>query len=266
MIKKFRRKKMNDNFSHRNNRILIIDDNRMIHNDFREILCNPREVGGDMGEIEKLLFEEDETAIITYDVDSAYQGEEGVKLAHEALHAGKPYAMAFVDVRIPPGIDGVETVKRIWGGYPDLEVVFCTAFSDYTWVEMLRELVPTDRFLIMKKPFDSVVARQLAHGLTEKWNIRQSLLSRTRDLENMVKGKTGELLQAKEAAETIDREKEVFLTETGRELHAFLREVINCSELLLATDLTEEQINYIKTMKRDGEKLFPVVAGILKFS
>ena len=64
--------------------------------------------------------------------------------------------MAFIDVRMPPGWDGIETTGRIWEVDPEIQVVICTAFSDYSPDEMLAKLGRSDRLLILKKPFDNV--------------------------------------------------------------------------------------------------------------
>ena len=74
-----------------------------------------------------------------FEVDSAYQGQEGVLLVKKALEAGRPYAMAFVDVRMPPGWDGVETTRKLWEIDPCLQVVLCTAYSDYSWDKMFEK-------------------------------------------------------------------------------------------------------------------------------
>ncbi len=76
--------------------------------------------------------------------------------------------MAFVDVRMPPGWDGVETTARIWEKYSDLQVVICTAYSDYSWEDMLKRLGYSDRLVILKKPFDTIEVLQLAISMTEK--------------------------------------------------------------------------------------------------
>ena len=81
--------------------------------------------------------------------------------------------MAFVDVRMPPGWDGVETTAKIWQKYPDLQVVICTAYSDYSWEEMLKKLGYSDRLVILKKPFDNIEVLQLAISMTEKWRLYQ---------------------------------------------------------------------------------------------
>jgi PAS domain S-box-containing protein len=121
-----------------------------------------------------------------FEVDSAYQGQEGVLLVKKALEAGLPYAMAFVDVRMPPGWDGVETTRRIWELDPNLQVVLCTAYSDYSWDEMFEKLGHRDGLLVLKKPFDAVEALQLAHALTEKWWLHQQFRRKMEELESRV--------------------------------------------------------------------------------
>src|SRR5205085_10990743 len=108
-----------------------------------------------------------------FEIDSAYQGEEGVAILCKALEEGRPYAMAFVDVRMPPGIDGIETVEQLWQLCPELQVVICTAHSDYSWQEMIDRLRNRDRLLVLKKPFAAVEALQMACALTEKWKLTQ---------------------------------------------------------------------------------------------
>ena len=97
----------------------------------------------------------------------------------QARKEGLPYAMVFLDVRMPPGWDGIETAQKLWEADPDLQIVLCTAYSDYSWQETVAALGRTDRLLILKKPFDRVEVCQLASALTEKWNLvlreRQSL-------------------------------------------------------------------------------------------
>ncbi len=161
-----------------NRRILIIDDNPRIHDDFRTILVREGEDDSYLADLEAELFGEPETpargAEPSFELDSAYQGREGLEKVRAALDAGRPYAMAFVDVRMPPGWDGIETIRHLWDADPLLQVVICTAYSDYSWEETLERLAQPERFLILKKPFDTVVVRQLAHSLTEKWD-RQRL-------------------------------------------------------------------------------------------
>ena len=115
-----------------------------------------------------------------------------------AVEEGRPYMMAFVDVRMPPGWDGVETTGKIWEHYPDLQVVICTAYSDYSLEEMLDKLGHSDRLVILKKPFDNIEVQQLANALTEKWQLLQQAKCKMDDLESAVTARTEELKAANE--------------------------------------------------------------------
>ncbi len=182
----------------KNRRILVIDDNRAIHEDFRKILA--------ADSLESTTLDADEAALFGgiaahpartgYQVDSAYQGEDGVSLIREALAEGLPYAMAFVDVRMPPGLDGVETTRRIWELDPSIQIVLCTAYSDYSWDEMFEKIGESGGLLILKKPFDTIEALQLAHELTEKWWLNRQYLLTIGDLENRVASRTRELRES----------------------------------------------------------------------
>src|ERR1700726_3322418 len=92
-------------------------------------------------------------------------------------------ALAFVDVRMPPGWDGIETTCKIWEKYPDLQVVICTAYSDYSWEEMLKTLGSSDRMVILKKPFDNIEVLQLAISITEKWRLYQQAKLRLENID-----------------------------------------------------------------------------------
>jgi signal transduction histidine kinase len=115
-----------------------------------------------------------------------------------AAAAGQPYAMAFVDVRMPPGWDGVETIARIWDRSPALQVVVCTAYSDYSWENMIRAIGRSDSLLILKKPFDKIEVLQLANALTQKWSLNHELTNRLQDLDRLVAQRTLELQSANE--------------------------------------------------------------------
>jgi len=187
-----------------NRRVLVIDDNRSIHDDFRKILFPATATAAALDDTEAAVFGRPTDAVrpTRFEVDSAYQGEEGVLLVKHALEAGRPYAVAFVDVRMPPGWDGVETTRKMWELDPDLQVVLCTAYSDYSWDEMFQKLGSRDGLLILKKPFDAVEAFQLAHALTEKWWLHQASRQKVEELESQVAERTSELQQTNHALQT----------------------------------------------------------------
>ena len=120
----------------------------------------------------------------SYEVDSAYQGEQALEMVGQAQKEMRPYAMACVDMRMPPGWDGLETISRVWKVCPELQVVVCTAHSDYSWRELVATLGMTDSLLFLKKPFDSVEVRQLALAMTEKWNLATQLERTLSRLDN----------------------------------------------------------------------------------
>jgi CheY-like chemotaxis protein len=155
-----------------NRRILIIDDNRAIHEDFTKILGPGEAQDSNFSALEDELFGETTPTATQerFEITSAYQGQEGLEKVRAAIAGGRPFAMAFVDVRMPPGWDGVETISRIWEISPNLQTVICTAYSDYSWEEIIERLGRNDRLLILRKPFDPVEVQQLACNLTEKWS------------------------------------------------------------------------------------------------
>jgi DNA-binding NtrC family response regulator len=151
-------------------RILVIDDNPAIHEDFRKILCRDRTSSSTLEAQEAELFgitaplgEQSE-----FEIDSAFQGEAGLARVYHAIQEGRPYALAFVDVRMPPGWDGIQVTPKLWVADPYLPVVICTAYSDYSWEEMFARIGTSDRTFILKKPFDREEVLQLAHTLTAR--------------------------------------------------------------------------------------------------
>lgn len=184
-------------------RILIADDNRDIHEDIKYILDSSAENMDDYRETRRLkeeLFGEsnnqalnDKLIDIGYRIDDAYQGEEAVRMVMAAREEGDPYSLVFMDVRMPPGIDGIETVERIWKLDPDVGVVICTAYSDYSWDQIVLKLGQNDNLLFIKKPFDSVSLKQIALAMTTKWSLKRQINEHIGNLEKQVEIRTNEL-------------------------------------------------------------------------
>jgi two-component system, cell cycle response regulator len=157
-------------------RILVIDDQKSIHEDYHKIFGLRQFRPAALCQAAADLFGPEGMPAIAndgnrFDIDYAFQGEEGLQRVQRALDEGRPFSLAFVDIRMPPGWDGVETISRIWEVDPDILIVVCSAYSDYTWEDLLARLGRTDRFLILKKPFESIEVRQLALALSEKWRL-----------------------------------------------------------------------------------------------
>jgi diguanylate cyclase len=171
-------------------RLLMIDDNPAIHEDYRKILSGRDDTR--MSAAEAALFGERPSAVSRplFTVDSAMQGRDGVELARQALLAGRPYSVAFVDMRMPPGWDGLETIENLWKVDPEIQVVVCSAYSDYDWMELLARLGRSDKLIVIKKPFEPIEILQSASALSRKWQNARALKGYVEGLERVVTDRT----------------------------------------------------------------------------
>jgi diguanylate cyclase (GGDEF)-like protein len=177
-------------------RILIVDDNPAIHRDFEKILGASVEPTADLATVESLLFGDAPAAereCPRYTLEFASQGQEGVERARRAAAEKLPFAIAFIDMRMPPGWDGLETIEQLWAVDPDVQVVICSAHSDYDWSDVVARLGQTDRLLVLKKPFEPIEVLQCASALARKWQHERALLVQVETLENVVAARTEKL-------------------------------------------------------------------------
>ncbi len=179
-----------------NRRILIVDDNQAIHADFRKILAAPDAAAARVDELEAMLFSTSDVVAARpseFELDSAFQGREALERVQAANACGRPYAVAFVDMRMPPGWDGLETIEHVWRADPLLQVVICSAYSDHSWEDLRTRLGESDALLIIKKPFDPIEVVQSAHALTAKWTLARRARAHVENLESAVGERTSEL-------------------------------------------------------------------------
>ena len=176
-------------------RVLVIDDNRAIHDDFRKTLARRPEPSA-LSAVEDALFGTGSPAAATattFEIDSALQGEEGLARVKAALAERRPYSVAFVDMRMPPGWDGLRTIRELWRIDPTLNVVICTAFSDHSWAEIEAIDEKGDRLLVLKKPFEPIEVRRLTATLTAKWTLSRQAAMKMDELKELVEARTREL-------------------------------------------------------------------------
>jgi diguanylate cyclase len=176
-------------------RLLVIDDNVAIHQDFLKILgTTPEKAAEDeLRAVEAALFGEPDVKSVdrpVFEIDSAYQGQEGVEKVGRALQDGRPYGMAFVDMRMPPGWDGLETIEHLWAVDPHVQVVICSAHADYDWMEVVKRLGNSDQLLVLRKPFESIEVLQCANSLTRKWRNERMIRAQVASLERDVSVRT----------------------------------------------------------------------------
>ncbi len=194
---------MSPSFEPRHRRIIVIDDNHAIHQDFAKVLDNRKPPSALLADLESDLFGDDaapeperNSTPMQFDVAFADQGEKGAEIVEKAMAEGNPFSVAFVDMRMPPGWDGIQTIRRLWEIDPDLQCVICTAYSDYSWEMILDELGISDRLLLLRKPFDAAEVSQLACALTEKWHLARHAHLKLEQLRSMVEEQTAHLAES----------------------------------------------------------------------
>lgn len=241
----------------KNRRILVIDDNQSVHADFAKILCPANKEPTHLQSAEAALFGEEveKAPVVTFEVDCASQGQEGCAMALAAAKAGKPYATAFVDMRMPPGWDGIQTIERIWAEYPDLQMVICTAYSDYSWENITKQLGHSDQLLILKKPFDTIEVMQLALALTEKWNLTHRVRAHIGEVERKVAEQTRDLQE--------------FAYGVSHDLQEPLRKVMTFGDRLLekcGPQLGEAGLDYLNRMQDASKRMSILIQDVLALS
>lgn len=187
----------------KNFRILIADDNKDIHEDIKYILGMSSADTDDYFEINQLkeeLFGIENDSLnkevvpdIVYRIDDAYRGDDAINMVSIAKESNDPYALVFMDIRMPPGIDGIDTIESIWTIDPEVGIVICTAYSDYTWDQIIAKLGQKDNLLFIRKPFDSISLKQITLAMTTNWKLKRQINQYIDNLESQVRIRTREL-------------------------------------------------------------------------
>jgi len=193
-------------------------------------------------------------------------GEAAIAVQRERQAAGSAFAMAFVDMRMPPGIDGIATIQALWQLDPDLQVVLATAYSDVPWDEVVRRLGHCDRLLILKKPFDPIEAQQLAHSLRAKRMLLAALRAREQELVHRVEERTAALRRALTTAEAATQARTSFLANMSHEIRTPLTAILGYTELLREELAPVDRARHIDTIERNGSHLLAVLNDVLDLS
>ena len=227
-------------------RILVIDDNPKIHNDIKRVLAPAPRDSSELDHLEAELFGSapgGQMPLVHYAVDCALQSQAGVEMVERSLVENRPYALALVDMRMPPGPDGLDTIAQLWERDPGIQCVICTAFTDYSWPDIVGRLGRSDSLLMLKKPFDTDEVAQIACAMTEKWRLSQENNHRLEQLSQTVIARSRELIAANKKLEDevhIRREAEQRLHASHDELE---RKVAGRTEEIAAINAQLEQAN-----------------------
>ena len=158
-----------------NNRVLVVDDQNEIHDDFAEMLKPGREKAGTDELATAFLTEEDRSFLPDFELMHAGGGEEACKIVEAARDSNLPIAAAYIDIRMPPGIDGIETIRRIRKIDRDIEIVIMTAYTDKSLPEIIHDMELLHKVLYIRKPFAREEIQQITLSLVGKWNVEKAL-------------------------------------------------------------------------------------------
>jgi len=180
-----------------NNRVLIVDDQDEIHQDFEEML-NPRSTGLLTDELARAFGSDvDESFLPDFELLHAKSGKEAYEKVKQAIEAGNPIAVAYLDLRMPPGWDGVETTHKIREFDKDVEIVIMTAYTNRPLSDIVFNIELLHKLLYVRKPFAREEIQQTTISLVEKWNVERELAEKNRQLalsERMLKEKLEDAL------------------------------------------------------------------------
>lgn len=165
-----------------NNRVLIVDDQEEIHQDFEEML-NPSITRSSTDDLAKVFNSDaDNSFLPEFELLHAKSGKEACEMVEEAIKTGNPIAVAYMDVRMPPGWDGVETTRKIRKADKDIEIVIMTAYSSKPLSEIVHNIDLLYKLLYIRKPFAREEIQQMTISLVEKWNVERELAEKNEQL------------------------------------------------------------------------------------
>ena len=156
-------------------RILAVDDDPGILDLYRKILCPDRNSSESESKLQNLaanLFSDTfpKADSVSFNLTLCHQGDEAVETVRVAIEENRPFAVTFLDVRMPPGPDGVWTAEQIRALDSSTEIVIVTAYSDVDPQKIASRVQPAGKLLYLQKPFHPHEIEQFAAALSAKWN------------------------------------------------------------------------------------------------
>lgn len=270
-------------------RILVADDEDIFLNIYKDVFSNINNFDG-LSEENRLLFKLDNpidfSEKIKFDVTYCRRRKDVVASVEMSLKEQNPYAIAFLDIRMPLPEDGILSGEQIRQMDPNIELVFVTGYTDYDPIEIAARVPPVHKMLYIQKPFSVHELLHFAHSLACKWLYEENNRKQKENLEALVRKKTAALKTANKNLEIKVKERTAHLEETNTALKVLLSQrendkrgveevvigntqqlVLPMLEKLKSTKLTGKQINILKTLEANLDSItYPFIekAG-LKF-
>jgi len=215
-------------------RILAVDDEQSMLDAYQRVLAPLQQPSVSQSEMEELaarLFgaQPGTDSQLNYHLVLCQQGDEAVELVRSSINAGQPFSVVFLDMRLPPGPDGVATAEQIRAIDPQVEILFVTAYSDHDPYEIARKVPPADKLLYIQKPFHPQEIRQFASALAAKWQLERQLKESNAQLEARVQERTAELTEINKRL----RESEERYRDLIESAHDMIQSVTTDGEILL---------------------------------
>lgn len=196
-----------------NKRILIADDEKVIRKFYVAALKSPKlpPQKTEIADLEETLFGETskktpiEARDSRYDLTFCTNSTEALDCVIKSIEEANPYALVFLDVRMPPGPDGVWAAEQIRKIDSNIEIVIATAFSDIHPKKITEKVPPAHKLLYLQKPFHAAELSHFASSLTAKWAMEKELQTIHAGLKIRFEEKSNELDEARETLERMQR-------------------------------------------------------------
>ncbi len=236
-------------------RILIADDEPSVLEAYRQILTNDQRsvsrADSRLNELESRIFSPQtrKEVPLAFDLCLCRQGPEAVAAVRQAVEDNAPFSVAFLDVRMPPGPDGVWAATQVRELDPWVNIVMVTAYSDLAPDEIGRQVRPPERLLYMQKPFHTHEIQQFARALSAKWGAEKTLHAANQHLDHLVQERTRELTLAIEALELSNQQ----YRQTAQRLQEAEAALAAKAEDLLGTNQALQQM--VKKNEEDRKEI-----------
>ncbi len=261
-------------------RVLVADDEPAVLETYRCVLASPtgtQAAADALDDLAAALFSDDASLLgddaaptvrapPEFELTCCTQGDQALHAAEAANAEGAPFAVAFLDMHMPPGPDGLWTARRLRELSPDLNLVIVTGCCDVSLKDIARQVPPADKLIYLQKPCHCDEIRQLAAACGAKWRIERELRSSQAHLEALVERRTADLKKALDAAQAANEVKTQFLAIMNHELRTPMNGIIGTTQLLMATALNEEQRAYVGSTYRCSLSLLSLLDDILDFA